>query len=462
MLLKLIFLQIIIAMAKIKKIKTKRTLLIISIILISIFSIFIGLISYFFHKYPLNKEKLISVNNGVIVTSASTSDDKLFNTNRSIIEIEDLPDYVKNAFVDIEDKRFYSHNGYDVKRIVKAGIVNLKSKNKSQGASTISQQLVKNALLSNEKTYSRKLQELVLSIKMEKEFEKDEILEMYLNTIYFGSNAYGIENASQIYFDKSARDLTLNEACCLAGLIKSPYNYSPITNYSNSIKRRNLVAKNMLENKHITKNQYNEVINSEIQIKNKTSYDFSYEEEAIYEACKLLGITERELINKGYKIVSNKDENLQNKIIEINNEILSRYTNCDSLTIVLQNNGKIISYYENSNYDFHNIKCQPASTLKPLAVYLPCIQHNILTPATQILDERIDYSGFSPNNADNKFHGYISSREAIAKSLNIPAVKLLDSVGLKKSENTLNSLGIHLPKEDFNLSLALGSTKNGI
>ena len=449
-------------MKTLKKNKFKQILLVISIVLIVFFLFFSIFIGYFYHKYDLNKSKLTSLNNGIVVASSLNNDENLFNSNRSIIEIENLPKYVLDAFIDIEDKRFYSHNGYDLKRIVKAGFVNLKSNGKNQGASTISQQLVKNALLSNEKTYSRKFKEIILAMKLEKEFDKNEILQMYLNTIYFGSNAYGIENASHIYFDKSAKDLTLNEACCLAGLIKSPYNYSPKSNYENSIKRRNLVAKTMLDAKHITNEEYLSVINSEITLNNKTNFDYSYEQVAINEACKLLGLTERELINHEYQIITNKDEKLQSEILKITDKVLANYPDTDSLTIVLDNSGKIVSYYANSNYDLYNSRCQVASTLKPLAVYLPCVQHNILTPSNLILDEPIDYSGFKPNNADNDFHGYVSARESLAKSYNIPAVKLLDCVGLDKSNETLNSLGIHLSKEDLNLSLALGSTKNGI
>ena len=221
-------------MAKKKNI-IKKVFLVLSIIIVTIFASLIIVCTYFYNKYDLDVQKLTSLNNGIKVYSASGTDSTLYNTNRSIVEIETLPKHVIDAFVDVEDKRFYTHNGYDLKRIAKAFFVNMSTNSKTQGASTISQQLIKNALLSNEKTYSRKIKELVLSIKMEKQFSKDEILEMYLNTIYFGSNAYGIENASKTYFNKSANELTVNETCCLAGLIKSPNKSSPKLNYNNSI-----------------------------------------------------------------------------------------------------------------------------------------------------------------------------------------------------------------------------------
>ena len=453
-------------MAK-KQFKLKKVLLILSIFIFSLFISIIGMVTFFYNRYALDTYKLTSFNNGIKVYSASGNDNTLYNTNRSIIEIESLPKHVKDAFIDIEDKRFYTHNGYDFKRIVKSAFVNLSNQSKSQGASTISQQLVKNALLSNEKTYSRKIKELVLSIKMEKKFSKDDILEMYLNTIYFGSNAYGIENASKIYFNKSAKDLTLNEVCCLAGLIKSPNHYSPKTNYQNSVERKNLVAKTMYQCGNISKNEYNNVINSEIILTYNNQFDNTYEEEAIYEACNLLNITERELINRNYQIITFKDDALQKDVIKSNKDIINNTenktkTSLDSLSVVANNKGNVLAYYTNSNYCLHNLKRQPASLLKPLAVYLPCIQHNILSPSTQILDEKINYNGFSPENADKKYHGYVSTRYSLANSLNIPAVKALDYLGLKKSRECLTKLGINISNSDMNLSLALGAVKHGV
>ncbi len=443
----------------------KRFCLIVAIIICALFLSFLTFFAIMFSKYNLDVNKLTSVNNGIRVYSSSGVDNTLYNSNRSIVEIDSLPDHVLKAFISVEDKRFYDHNGYDVKRIAKSVLVNFSTKSKSQGASTISQQLIKNALLTNEKTYSRKLEELVLSIKMEKEFKKDEILEMYLNTIYFGSNAYGLENASKTYFNKSAKDLTVNEACCLAGLIKSPKQFSPKENYNNAIKRKNMVANLMFKQKYIDKEQLDQVLSSQIEL-NLSKDDNSYEKEAIFEACKILNMSERDLINANYQIVTHKDDSLQEQVINKNNEIILNSTEqkigLDSLSVVVNNQGKVLSYYANSNYNLHNLTRQPASTLKPLAVYLPCFKHNILSPASQILDEEINYSGFSPKNADNKYHGHISVRDALKNSLNVPAVKALDYLGVKKAKNELTNLGINISNADLNLNLALGSTKNGI
>lgn len=443
-----------------------RALLIICFIGICVFLSMVITFAILFNKYKLDETKLTQINNGVAVYS-STNNLSINNTSHSVVSIESLPEYVKYAFIDTEDKRFYEHNGYDLRRILKAGLIDVVSRSKSQGASTISQQLIKNALLTNEKTFSRKLQEIILSIKMEKRYEKDQILEMYLNTIYFGSNAYGIDNASKTYFNKSASDLTLNEACCLAGIIKAPTYYSPITNYENSVNRKNLVAELMFKNKHITERELDSIKEQGIQIATSCNFDSSYEKEAIHEACMLLNITERELINNEYSILTYKDEDLQQSTMEINNNIISSNetslnTNLDSLSVVANNKGHVLAYYGNSNYDLHNLSRQPASVLKPLAVYLPCIAYNILTPASLILDEEINYNGYAPLNADKQFRGYVSTRRAIADSLNVPAVKALDFVGIKKAKETLTNLGINIENADMNLSLALGSVKNGV
>ena len=453
-----------------KKTKSKLNKIVLVTSLVFCFLLLLGgtIIVAAYNKYNLDYNQLTRINNGIIVHSASDTElnkDILHNTNRSVVEIESLPPYVADAFVAVEDKRFYKHNGFDLKRIAKAFWVNTINQSKEQGASTISQQLIKNAILSNEKTYTRKVKEVVLAVKMEKKFSKQEILEMYLNTIYFGSNSYGIENASKTFFNKSAKDLSLNEACCLAGIIKSPSLYSPKTNNENCNKRKNLVANLLYSSGKITKKELEEVLNTDIKNVAMQTFDNSYEEEAIYEACKLLNTTEREIINKGYQIVTFKDNNLQNKVAEINKNIINNNSNnskLDSLSIVADNKGHIIAYYSNSNYNLHNLSRQPASALKPFAVYLPCITHNILSPISHILDEEINYNGYSPKNADNKYHGYVTAEFALSHSLNVPAVKLLDCVGVKKAEETLTNFGINISKQDCNLSLALGCTKNGV
>ena len=208
-----------------------------------------------------DKEKLIAVNQEIVVYNDDNVELKNTISNKSIVKIEDVPNHVVNAFISIEDKDFFKHNGLNYKRIAKAMFNNLKSFSFKEGASTISQQLIKNTHLTNEKTIKRKVKEMLLTKKLEKEFSKKDILETYLNVIHFGENSYGIERAALTYFGKETKDLTLWEGATLAGIIKSPYTYSPVYNPENCLKRRNLVLSEMLRDKKISQAQYDEAVN---------------------------------------------------------------------------------------------------------------------------------------------------------------------------------------------------------
>ena len=227
----------------------------------------LGVITLGYITTHLDKSKLLSTNIGVEIYDATNSTKPVYySSDKKIISSSYLQPHTLNAFIAIEDKRFYTHNGYDLKRMIKAMLVNIKSGSKSQGASTITQQLVKNTLLNSEKTYSRKFKEIMLSIKTEKKFSKEQILNMYLNSIYFGSNAYGIENASNLYFNKSASELNINESACLAGIIKSPTYYSPINHPDKCFERKNLVLKQMLVNGYISQDEYDQNIKEPIEV----------------------------------------------------------------------------------------------------------------------------------------------------------------------------------------------------
>lgn len=429
-------------------------------ILFSSAMLFLG-ISY--SKAKLSIEKLTNVNTGVKLYSAdyiNETEPYSYNLDRTIVDINELDSHTINAFISIEDKRFYSHNGYDIKRIVKSALVNLKNGGKTQGASTITQQLVKNTLLTNEKTYKRKLNEVMLAIKVEKEFTKEEIMNMYLNTIYFGSNAYGIESASQLYFNKSATQLNINESAILAGLIKNPSKYSPIYNTDNCFKRKNLVLKEMFKNGYITKDEYKNNLKLNVESTEfNNGYENSYYQKALIEACELLGLTEKEFIRHNYQIITNLNLDMQNMLKELYKNL---YIDADKLTIIANNEGEVLAYIGDSNYNLSNIKRNPASSLKPFAVYLPCLEHNIIYSCSPILDEEINYNGYSPNNYDNSFNGWTSAKQCLANSLNVPAVKLLDCLTINKSASFLEELGINVDEKDKNLTLALGNISKGI
>ena len=253
--------------------KSKRVVMIVFGVLLSLMISFFVYALSVTYATNLDYNKLIDNNGTVLVFDKDNNLTAELNFGGENVSLNSLHDYTKNAFIAIEDKRFYSHNGIDLRGIVRATINNLKAFSYKEGASTITQQLIKNTHLSSDKTINRKLKEFKLALLIEQKYNKDQILEMYLNQIYFGNNAYGIESASKKFFNKSASDLTLNESALLAGIIKAPKYYSPFTNFKNAIERKNVVLKNMLEQNYITNDDYNNAINETLIIKANDNYE---------------------------------------------------------------------------------------------------------------------------------------------------------------------------------------------
>ena len=235
--------------------------------------------------------------------------------NRVYIDIDDVPDHVKNAFIAVEDTRFYDHCGVDFKRIIGAFIEDLKSGSIVQGASTISQQLVKNTSLTGVQTISRKLQEAVMAYELEQYYTKDEILEMYLNYIYFGNGAYGIEAAAKVYFGATAETLTVAQGAMLAGIIKSTTNYAPHIDLQASITRRNLVLKLMEQQGYISSSEMKEAQSEPAVIcdDTQTSNDF-FTDLVLYEAENILMMDSETLLSSGYKVYTTLDQDLQDSV----------------------------------------------------------------------------------------------------------------------------------------------------
>ncbi len=367
--------------------------------------------------------------------------------------IGDIPTRVKQAFIDVEDKRFYLHSGYDLRGIVRASVHNLKSRSFAQGASTISQQLIKNTHLSQEKTLKRKLKEFKLTRELEKRYSKEAILEKYLNTIYFGHGCFGITAASEFYFQKTPDKLNLAEGALLAGLVKSPNNYSPFKNPERCQKRKETVLRVMEENGSVTPAQRLDAAHSPLpqapQKKERSGYtQFVFDE--------LTGLAERYDFTVGGKVeIFTYLEPSTQKIVE---KILAMYTGSDKTALVLDEK---TGGFKGCVSTVGNIRRLPGSLIKPLLVYAPAIEEELLSPATPILDSKINYNGYSPENYDGRYHGYVSARECVEKSLNIPAVKVLESLTVKKAVEYLEKLGLPVDKEDESLALALGGMKRG-
>ena len=428
-------------------------------VVIVIFGIF-TIVTIAYSTIKLDTETLSSTSLGVQIypsTSNETTSPIYYSKDKKLISSSYLNDYTVNAFISIEDRHFYTHNGYDIKRIAKSALVNLQTNSKSQGASTITQQLIKNILLNSEKTYSRKFKEVILSIKTEKNFTKQEILDMYLNSIYFGGDAYGIESASNLYFNKSASELTINQSAILAGIIKSPAYYSPINHPDNCFKRKNLVLKEMYNNGYITKQEYTECIALPIEVDNKKNlYDNSYNKQAILEACSILNITEKELMRKNLKIYTYLEPKIQKTTEQA---LLSSNIDCDKLSLVADVEGKVRAYIGDSYFNLSVMKRNPASTIKPLLVYLPAIDTNKITPATPILDEKLT-TDYSPRNAGENYLGWISCREALAHSSNVCAVKIINDIGVDTAINYGKRLGFKI--DNKSPSIALGDIGQGL
>ncbi len=376
------------------------------------------------------------------------------------IQPSSIPENLKNAFIALEDKRFYSHNGYDVIRMFGAFINNLKSGTIKEGASTITQQLVKNTHLSHERTLERKLKELAIAIKLEKEYEKDEILSMYLSVIYFGNGAYGVKSATKLYFDKQIEDLTLSECATLAGIVKNPKKFSPKEGNIDCMNRRNTVLNIMLNNGYITQNEYSNAVNEQLILADKDNRKIKkgcdlYISKAIDEVCNALNITKYQLKNSGMHVYTNLDMRIQSSLINQSVD-MSNYENntIESETIVLDNSSNaVIAYHSTLNYEVNR---QAGSILKPIAVYAPAIDCNLVSLCTPIIDEKINFNGYSPRNFGDMYYGKTTVREGITKSLNSVALKLIDYLGVQKCVEYLNKFGINVNESEKNYSLALG------
>jgi len=399
--------------------------------------------------------------------------------DRTNVSLRDVPLYVRNAFIAVEDVRFYSHKGVDLKRIAGALIADLKSGSLDQGGSTLTQQLIKLSHLSSEKTFSRKIQEAILAIQLEQRFTKDEILEMYLNYVYFGGGAYGIEAAARRYFSKSASQLTLAEGALLAGVVKSPSRYAPHLNPEASVRRRNLILDLMHRYGFISKDTC-EAAKAEALVLNETvkdgyPYGF-YVETAMDEARSILGVDQEQLLSGGYRIHTYLNPELQQACEDLmadpslfpadaadGEQVQGAIVTVDPRTfgITALAGGREYKVRRGLNRAT-DIKRQPGSAIKPILVYAPAMELYGYTAASLLLDEKTDFNGYSPKNYGDSYSGYVTMRQALARSLNVPAVRLLSNIGVYSGKSFAARMGIAFDEQDNSLSLALGGFTYGV
>ena len=389
------------------------------------------------------------------------------------ISLEDISPNLINAVISVEDKNFYKHQGFDIPRIVKALFSNIQN-NTRIGASTISQQYIKNLFLTFDQTWARKIEEAFLTVELEVHYSKDEILEGYLNTINYGEGNYGIEDASQYYFNKSSKDLTLEEAIMLAGIPKNPSNYNPVSDYDACIERAWTVALTMVNNGYITQEQYDSLFQEEIPIYGKRTQNNSqtilyYQDAVLQELASIKTILTSLIESGGLKIYTTFDMNAQTKMEE---NVLKYMGNQEELQVasvmVDPNTGGVLALtgglnYAKSQYNrATQSKRQVGSTMKPF-LYYAALENGLVSSSTFKSEKTTFYfsndQSYSPSNYNDIYANEdITMAAAIAFSDNIYAVKTHLFLGTDTLVDAAHLAGI---EEELigNPSLALGTTE---
>lgn len=392
--------------------------------------------------------------------------------NRDYVAYEDIPKVVENAFLATEDARFYQHHGIDVIRLGGAVLANITDGFGSEGASTITQQLVKNSFLGMEKTLSRKAQEAWLAFQLERKYTKQQIFEMYVNKIFMSENSHGIATASDIYFGKELKDLKLHEAALLAGMPQSPNNYNPFRHPERAEKRRNIVLSLMHQHGFISKNEMEEakkipveqtLVKEEDRKKDDKPFD-AFVDRVIDEVEKQ---GKFDVFSDGLKIYTTLDPNAQtyvekmlntNEIVQFpNDEFQAGITLLDTKKGEIRaiGGGRNQKVKRGFNYAI-DAKRQPGSTFKPIMDYGPAIEHLKWGTYHVLNDKPYKYKTGDPiNNFDRRHLGPMSIREALARSRNIPALQALHETGMDHAKEFAVKLG--MPIEEMRESYAIGT-----
>lgn len=393
--------------------------------------------------------------------------------DRTWVSISELQPSTVYAFISAEDARFFEHEGVDVIRIAGAIVADIKAGSYVQGASTISQQLIKLSHLTSEKTISRKAEEAALAYEMERQYSKEDILEMYLNYVYFGGGYYGIEAAAEGYFGVHASDLTLDQSAMLAGILKSPSGYAPHINYAASINRRNNILRLMRDYDYITDDEKKQAAAKRPTILHDKNEEYSgyYTDAVTKSAAALMGITVDELIRGGYSIYSAMDSDIQHYCEEMfkNGELFPAEDSEAAIVVLEPSTGMVVAMVGGRSYtggiSFNratDIRRQPGSVIKPVIAYAPAFEYLNYTAADMILDEETTFADYTPSNYGNKYYGWVTVREAVTKSLNVPAVKTLSAVGVYRAKDFAKRCGIEFDDKDDSLALALGGFTYGV
>ncbi len=451
-----------------------------ALILLCIITIlsFIPFFTYlYFAKDLSSKERLMNRNNtGLILLDKNEKPFFTFFDARykEFVPLDRIPKHLQQAVISAEDKEFYSHPGFSLRGIIRSILLNLENKKSVFGGSTITQQLVKNLLLTSKKSYLRKYQEIVLAQEIERRYTKNEILEMYLNSVYFGEGAFGIEQAAQIYFGKKTKDLSLSEAAMLAGIIQAPSEYTPIHARIKAVKKREEYVLNAMRNLgYISQKQKDQIIHQPIRLAarkediNSVGIHFAL----MVRDALIKEYGEEEISRSGFKVKTTLDLDLQKFAEEeVKKQVLALQNNhvTNGAAVVIDpKTGAVkalvgsVNWYDTSfgKVNMATIPRSPGSSFKPI-IYAAALEERLITPATPLRDvASVFQRTYRPQNYDRTFRGTVLVRRALANSLNVPSVEVMEKVGIPAGLEMAKRLGITSLKDpsDYGLSLVLGT-----
>lgn len=391
--------------------------------------------------------------------------------NRIPVPLEKIPDHAQKAFVAIEDERFYNHHGVDLKAVLRALFSYCKSGQVTEGASTITQQVMKLYFLSPEQSLRRKVKEATLALEFERRYTKDKILEFYLNRVYFGEGAYGIQSAAKVYFNKDSSELTLPEGALLAALIQAPSVYDPYINPVDSLRRRNVVIEKMIQQGSITEAQGLEALEKPIHLTDKVAAENNrsyFIDQIVDEAINAVGV--EKLFKGGLKIHSTLEPEIQKKaekVLEQSDLFPDKEVEA-ALALVESGTGAVKALVGGREYEARRgfnratqLLRQPGSAFKPIAVYAPAFESGY-GPDSIISDTPFKVGNYEPQNSGGGYYGQVSIRTAVQWSRNVAAVRLLNQIGIDQGYEMAGKMGFELMEEDRCLPLALGGLTKGV
>lgn len=407
----------------------------------------------------------------------------LYSQKGTFVELDKISPYMQEAVISTEDRTFYTNPGFSIKGMARAFVsLLIHHGNIAGGGSTLTQQLAKNAILTQQQTFSRKLEELFFAIEINHVYSKKDILTMYLNNAYFGNGVWGVQDASHKYFGKDASDLTVGEAATLAGMLRNPSYYNPIDHMTNALSRRNVVLGLMVQNKKLSASSCKIAQSESLSLKDNYTQDDGYKypyffDAVVDEAISKYGLAEEDVMNKGLKIYTTLNTDYQSAMqdsfdssanfpasasdgTKVQGASVAVDPKSGAVRAIVGGRGEhVFRGYNRAT----QMKRQPGSSIKPLAVYTPALQNGYHYDSE--LSDKLQTFGsnkYEPHNVDNQYSNSIPMYQAIAQSKNVAAVWLLDKIGVAKGVQAMQNFGIKVAKRDRNLALALGGLSTGV